>query len=128
MIYVDFLGLNINYTEAEVGLLPLFERMLHVFDGVKYITNGIKESIPDQLQNILWLLVDNMMIDEKDYLQIFVLKGIIKDGLPMQMVIHKQEVPAYEKEHIFKATAILTAKIYIIDDETHSTMLLAEEY
>jgi len=45
-----------------------------------------------------------------------------------QKITHTQEVPEYKKEYIFNTGTVITAKIFVIDDKTHSTMLLAEEY
>ena len=42
--------------------------------------------------------------------------------------MHSQEEPAYERTFTFPTDEPITAKIFVIDDETHSTMLLAEEY
>lgn len=46
----------------------------------------------------------------------------------LQVVKHHQEIPEYHKDCEIKADEIVTAKIFVIDYETHSTMLLAEEY
>ena len=65
------------------------------------------------------------MVAPKDYLQVFELN--IEDG--KQKVIHAQEVPEYKAEYLFSIdTPLFCGKIFVIDDETHSTMLLAEEY
>ena len=59
-----------------------------------------------------------------DYLQVFSLSS--ENG--KQKITHTQEVPEYKKEYIFNTGTAITAKIFVIDDKTHSTMLLAEEY
>ena len=41
---------------------------------------------------------------------------------------HTQEEPPYERIFTFPSDYPITAKIFVIDDETHTTMLLAEEY
>ncbi len=64
------------------------------------------------------------MKTEKDYLQVFKLTA--KDHT--QHVTHSQEEPSYERTFTFPTDEPITAKIFVIDDETHSTMLLAEEY
>ena len=46
----------------------------------------------------------------------------------MQKITHSQEQPEYSKEYLFPSEEPITAKIFVIDDETHTTMLLAEEY
>ena len=65
-----------------------------------------------------------MEVAEKDYLQVFCLSA---DG-ENQRIIHEQEQPEYRKEYLFPSENPVTAKVYVIDDKTHSTMLLAEEY
>ena len=61
---------------------------------------------------------------DKDYLQVFSLSA---DG-EKQIVKHTQEVPVYNKEYVFEFENPVAEKIFVIDDETHTTMLLAEEY
>ena len=46
----------------------------------------------------------------------------------MQKIIHEQEQPEYLKEYLLKLYDPITAKVYVIDSDTYSTMLLAEEY
>jgi hypothetical protein len=100
-----------------------------LFNNTKYVTPGIKESVPAFLQNILWYMVETMEdIEIKDYLQVFVLDSICVDGKQKQMIIHSQEQPDYRKEYAICTKRIISGKIYVIDDKTHSTMLLAEEY
>ena len=44
-------------------------------------------------------------------------------------IVHSQEVPEYKKIWIVKSSEPCDSqKIFVIDDDTHSTMLLAEEY
>ena len=97
------------------------------FKNTRYITKGIENKIPLYLQLIMWDLIDKMEVEEKDYLQVFKLS---KEG-DKQKVIHSQEVPEYTKEYSFNKVPdcdLITTKIFIIDDVTHSTMLLATEY
>lgn len=75
----------------------------------------------------MWYMIETMTADQ-DYLQIFELKQELVDGRLKQKLIHSQEQPPYRKEMIFEAANPVTRKVYIIDDKTHSTMLLAEEY
>ena len=75
----------------------------------------------------------------KDYLQIF--NCTIFDG--KQKITHIQEVPEYKREYLLGVDTsffsaknlsgsdvhnVFVGKIFAIDDDTHSTMLLAEEY
>ena len=97
--------------------------VLRIFNNKHYITKGVEETIPPLLQMFMWECIKQIPVD-CDYLQVFSLscdKG-------RQIVKHTQEVPEYEKEYVLIIDAPVTAKVFVIDDETHSTMLLAEEY
>ena len=61
---------------------------------------------------------------DKDYLQVFSLSE--KDG--KQLIVHTQEEPEYEKEYVLNLAPITTAKVFVIYDKTHSTMLMNYEY
>ena len=61
---------------------------------------------------------------DKDYLQVFSLSS--DNG--RQRIIHSQEIPEYQKEYVLNVGSPVTEKIFVIDDQTHSTMLLAKEY
>ncbi len=95
-----------------------------MFNNPRYATSGINSELPLLTQIILWGLIDTMEVVEKDYLQVFLLS--IEDR--QQRIIHEQEQPEYRKEYLFPSENPVTAKVYVIDDKTHSTMLLAEEY
>lgn len=95
-----------------------------MFNSPRYCTRGISNELPLMLQIILWGLIDSMEVVQKDYLQIFRLSA--ESG--KQKIIHEQEQPEYCKEYLFPSEEPITAKIFVIDDETHTTMLLAEEY
>ena len=71
----------------------------------------------------MWELINQMPAD-KDYLQVFYLSA--QNG--KQRIKHSQEVPQYSAEYIFDTDSPITEKIFVIDDDTHSTMLLASEY
>ena len=46
----------------------------------------------------------------------------------MQSITHTSEEPEYRMEYLIPSDALITEKLYIIDDGDHSTMLLASEY
>ena len=94
-----------------------------MFDNPRYLTQGVDESIPLRLQTLLWDLID-LLPPERDYLQVFDLATF--GG--MQQVIHTSEEPEYKKVLLFPSDDPIIAKIYVIDDTDHTTMLLAEEY
>lgn len=101
-----------------------------MFEGDKYMTRGVNESIPTELQLFIWEAIANMPAS-KDYFQVFDLK--IEDS--MQVIHHYSEQPEYDKTYVLTVVERpITAKIYVIDDyfedeDKHiATMLLAEEY
>ena len=52
-------------------------------------------------------------------------------GVPVvshRNITHSQEQPPYSYEMDMPCEDAVNAKIFVIDDQTHSTMLLAEEY
>ena len=69
-------------------------------------------------------------LKKKDYLQIFELSKTVADGKVFQKIIHRQEQPEYEKSVtvLVNEEDIVEKKVYVIDDVSHCTMLLAEEY
>ena len=94
------------------------------FQNKRFITKGVDTMVHPLLQLFMWQCIDTMP-PPKDYLQIFKLTE--ENG--RQKVTHIQEQPEYTQEYLIKTDApIFIGKIYAIDDETHSTMLLAEEY
>lgn len=98
-----------------------------MFDsGKRYITKGIRNNVEISLQTIMWKLIDELKAKvSPDYLQVFEL--YVKDN-GIQVIVHSQEQPRYKAEYKFLMTTPVDAKVYVIDDESHETMLLAEEY
>lgn len=98
-----------------------------MFNNQRYITKGVIADIPPYLQNMMWYMIEIMPI-QKDHLQIFELSIDTASGKPKQRILHKQEQPEYLNEHVFDAATPVKAKVYVIDDGSHCTMLLSEEY
>lgn len=94
-----------------------------MFDNKRYVTRGVMAEIPLYIQSILWYMI-GLVPEPRDYLQIFVL--LEEDG--KQKIVHRQEQPDYESIQVVSLEDVITAKIYVIDDGAHLTMLLAEEY
>ena len=94
------------------------------FKGRRFITCGVDLKVDPLLQVFLWHCIDTMP-PPKDYLQVFEFaeeNGKLK-------ITHSQEQPEYKMEYLIKTDApFFVGKIFVIDDETHVTMLLAEEY
>ncbi|MCM1508479.1 MAG: DUF960 domain-containing protein [Ruminococcus flavefaciens] len=90
----------------------------------RYITRGIDAEIPFDVQLFMWQCVDRMP-EPKDYLQVFRLSNM--NGI--QVIQHTAEQPKYDMTYILPmVTKAVNAKVYIIDDGDHATMLLACEY
>ena len=94
-----------------------------MFDGQKYLTRGVKSRISIALQLFMWECICKMPV-KKDYLQVF--QFAEENG--MQKIVHSQEQPRYERTYFLQTEQPFNEKVYCIDDETHATMLLAEEY
>ena len=109
--------------EIYIITMKIHMEVSYIFNNRKFITRGVAENIPIPLQLLMWEMIRTLPVD-KDYLQVFSLSE--KDG--KQRIIHTQEEPEYEKEYVLKLTPITTGKVFVIDDKTHSTMLMNYEY
>lgn len=96
----------------------------------RYTTRGIEREIPIELQLYLWNCIDKLKEQgqELDYLQVFELTKERVNDIFFQRIQHRQEVPEYRSEYNVFPAEMVNAKIFIIHDDTHSTMLLAQEY
>ncbi len=94
-----------------------------MFNNKRYLTCGVDNAIPIELQLFLWNCVDGLP-EPRDYLQVFELSA----SGPMQSIVHSSEEPEYRKVYMIPSDAPITEKLYIIDDGDYSTMLLANEY
>ena len=92
-------------------------------DTKRYMTCGVDSTIPLELQMFLWECVERMPAP-KDYLQVFELKPVGS----LQSITHRSEEPEYHMEYLLPLEVPITEKLYVIDDGSHSTMLLAEEF
>lgn len=99
-----------------------------MFKNQRYVTKGVSERIPVELQVLMWSAIDSMIVNKKDYLQVFTLNPREINGVKMQHIKHSQEQPDYVNEFDVFVDNAVSEKVYVIDDATHSTMLLAEEY
>lgn len=101
-----------------------------MFDTKKYVTRGIADQMPLELQLYLWNMIEEARnTTNLDYLQVFELKAINQGGQYLQQITHTQEVPPYNKTVVIKIdNPINNCKVFCIDDTTHSTLLFANEY
>lgn len=101
-----------------------------MFNNPRYMTKGISEKLPLSLQIILWGMIDGLKQKQQlGYLQVFSLCSVRNpNGNTAQSITHSQEVPPYKATVTVACTDPVDCKVYCIDDETHSTMLFADEY
>ena len=92
------------------------------FRSRRFLTRGVDSTIPLPLQLQMWGMIEH--IPSPDYLQVFTLTG--KNG--EQHITHEQEDPVYCNKVSFPYPYPVDAKVFVIDDDDHCTMLLAEEY
>lgn len=98
----------------------------------RYITCGIDERLPQELQQYIWMSVDiqkTFCKEELDYLQVFTFRKLGDDVLAITQSQERPEKTTthyieYKQEH----EKIINEKIFVIDDGDHSTMLFAYEY
>lgn len=98
-----------------------------MFKNKRYITRGISLLAPE-FAILPFTLIDTMNVTQKDYLQVFECKKETIKGKVCQVIIHTQEQPPYKKRHVFDFEKPVDTKLFAIDDETHSTLLRADEY
>lgn len=95
-----------------------------MFRNQRYLTRRVYSEIPIELQLFMWECIDRLP-ENRDYFQVFELEILGS----IQRITHFSEQPEYRKEYLLPTiTKPITAKVYVIDDGDHSTMLLAEEY
>ena len=101
-----------------------------MFNNPKYLTKGIAAELPLALQLCLWQIISDLSRRiSLDYLQVFRLEAISINGLSFQQITHSQELPPYKNTVTIRFNQpVSNRKIFCIDDQTHSTMLFAEEY
>ncbi|OTN88477.1 hypothetical protein A5819_000958 [Enterococcus sp. 7E2_DIV0204] len=99
----------------------------------RYVTKGVKEQIPKEIQMYCWQLIDKKVNEVEvtmDYLQI--LEFNVDNHRQSIEIVHRQEQPFFINYHEIKITETLVEfqidKLWIIDDSFNQTMLLPEEY
>ena len=95
-----------------------------MFENQKFLTRGVQNEIPSWLIDLIWCIVFSMKTEHKDYLQVFTLTKTPTG----QHIVHEQEQPPYHYELDVECPNAVDAKVFMIDDRTYSTMLLADEY
>ena len=107
------------------------ESTITVFNNPKYATRGIAAELPPELQLYLWCMIDDLRRRgiPLDYLQVFKLEAITIGDQSLQQITHTQEIPPYKNTVTIRIDQpVSNRKVFCIDDQTHSTMLFADEY
>lgn len=101
-----------------------------MFNNPKYMTKGIAVQLPPELQLYLWQMIAELnRCHIPDYLQVFKLDAITIGGQSFQQITHTQEIPPYRNTVTIRIDQpVSNRKVFCIDDQSHSTMLFAEEY
>lgn len=100
------------------------KEMITLSNRNKFTSQRVQEQIPEWIQSLLWHLIETMDVPTKDHVQFFELSIIDQDSEKKQKVTHYQLEPFYQNQLIVSASNTLTAKIVVIESETHSAMLL----
>ena len=96
----------------------------------RYITNGVRRELPMEVILFIFNEIDQLIASKRevDYLQVFNI-SVIDSNTGLIEIEHSQEVPSYSKSMFINNKELKEEiKIFVIDDYTHSTMLLASEY
>ena len=98
----------------------------------RYATANLVNQLPEDLQRLLWAILDTFLSEMKgvDYLQVFELSIEIRSGKPMQNIQHRQEVPPLQRKiGLFQVTKPYKGTVWIyLDFEGHQTMMLLEDW
>ena len=91
------------------------------FENAIYVTNTVKEELPEEVLLFIINLVRNLHkeIPEVDYLQVLTIRNNI--------LILKQEVPEFRKAYILP-TSVSRCKLFFIDSLHYSTLMFNYEY
>ena len=103
-----------------------------MFTNKRYITRGASDKLPELIQAMLWLLIEEARREVKlDYLQVFDFKPYRLDsseGPVLQRIIHFQEQPSYRRSLLISSENVIRNKFYAIDNSEYTTLLLSREY
>ncbi len=97
----------------------------------RYVTRGVNEKIPFEIQLLIWKSIDDRVEEkhEVDYLQVFRFSidksGNLKVEHTQEMPQDKQVYQIEAKEEYFVLDSIT---VFVIDDISHQTALLSNEY
>ncbi len=101
VIHQEFEVYGENLAEVEVKILDLNKE--------RYLTRGVSNEIPLEIQILLWSMIDKLNV-KKDYLQVFEIEPIDANLLKIE---HRQEVPKYKSDIVVKNVGISSKKSII---------------
>ena len=96
----------------------------------RYITNGVRRELPIEVILLIYNEIDELISSKKelDYLQVFNISVIDRDSGLIE-IEHSQEVLLYKKTMFINNKEVKEdIKIFVLDEEVHSVMLLSSEY
>ncbi|WP_094603101.1 hypothetical protein SPSIL_014110 [Sporomusa silvacetica DSM 10669] len=102
-----------------------------MFTSQRCATRGIVAEVGLDIQLTLWSMIDKRKETgiEVDYLQVFELSIVRKDGILLQKVVHRQECPqATDTYFLPMIETPIKMTIWAMDSEEYCMMLLPEEY
>lgn len=105
--------------------------MAYTFSASRYVTKGVAENFPIELQAALFSAVEQMrekVSGKLDYLQVFEIVTEVKGQKKFLHIYHMQECPEAKLEYFIPTDVEINSRAYMIDDVDHITLLLAEEY
>ncbi len=72
---------------------------MNKFNSHRYVTRGVYNSIPVEVQILLWQAIDKIVASETDvdYLQVFKLESKVVEDKNQLIITHTQEVPKYKE-------------------------------
>ena len=102
--------------------------MAERFKNDRLTTTGIRSCVPAHLVALMWSLIDNMEIEQKDSYQFFTLSVIGEDDTRVQVIEHTQEQPEYHSPIVYVPfEPYWSGRVYVIDDGSASVMCLPQE-
>lgn len=94
-----------------------------MFPPQRYATAAVDRKVPLAVQLFLFQCIDALTF-LPEYLQVSPLS--VEDG--KLRIAHTQKSSDHNKEYLLLPDITVTSKIYVINDETHATVLFCEEY
>lgn len=121
---------SVKFFMPKVESKPL-KKPKYSFSGSKYKTSGVAHNVPERVQTFIWDFIAaraNSANPPLDYLQVFKLCVEKVGTMTMQKIECVQEQPEYTQSFVFPFEQAIDEKLYLIDDISHTTLILAHEY